>query len=118
MNRLGKNTRVPVSFNEEEYRRIVEATQKSTVLELNHFVKILIHTGLNKIDIEGKYIIFKFDKEQKYKDLLRFKTFSVKITEEDYKKIAYIVEHTPFSTASLLKYLILPQVNEILKEGK
>lgn len=116
--KIDKDERLPVFFNKEEYEKVEQAAQQSSVLGINQFVRVLVHTGLEKIDMNGKEITLKFDVTQSYKDLTRYKAVMIKTTDRDYEKIMKIVDVIPFRVSLFLKYLVMQQISKILEEGK
>lgn len=110
---MQKNNAVAIYFSKEEYIKVEKATTYS-VLKGTSLMKVLIKNGLDEMGNSSE-LIFRFDKN-KVIDKTIYKTKVVRLDEKEFEAIVQMSSCIPFSMSHLVKYLIMPQVDEILEK--
>ncbi len=110
------NNTISIYFSKDEYERAQKAMQHS-VLGWNPLLKVFIKNGLDGLGDKDK-LVFVFDRNclVDKKDKKTFKTKVVRLDEKEYADMVKICDCTPFSMSNLAKYLIMPQVDEIIEK--
>lgn len=109
---MNKSNTISIYLTDEEQEKAEEARNYG-VLNQTGFFKILIKNGLDEME-KSKELVFHFDRSKKYgKSAKRMKV--IRLEKSLYLEMEKICEATPFSMSSLAKYLIMPQVDEIIQ---
>lgn len=101
-----------LSLSEEEDKRVEEAIRYS-VLNGTGFFNVLLKNKLDEID-KSTELVFVFPKNGMYKKTAE-KTRTIALDNQLIDSMKYICSCTPFSMSALAKYLIMPQIDEIVQ---
>lgn len=110
---MNKKPSVSIYFTKNEYERVEKAIENS-ILDWNPLVKLMIKNGLEKIGKTEK-LVFEFDKSNVV-EKNTYKTKVVRMDDKGYKELMQICACTPFSMSNLAKYIIMPQIDQIIEK--
>lgn len=104
---------IAIYFSKDEYEKVSSAASQ-TILKETQMLMVMIKKGLDTMQHQQE-LVFKFDKVPKDKKVEITKT--IRVDPMVYDDLSKIRECTPFTMSNLAKYYIMPQVDEILREG-
>lgn len=104
---------IAIYFTEEEQKKIDEAENYS-IIKGRMFLNMLLKMGLENIPVSENKMLFEVEMRPIYKkDSTRNRT--IRIEHEVREKIDTICSFAPFSRSGLARYLIIPEVDKIIK---
>lgn len=103
-----------VNFSEPELHKLEEAAQYS-LLSGGVLVKVLLKNGLDEFSKNEQQLTFIFDKNKKF-GREAYKSKAMKLDPMLYTEMEEICNCTPFSMSSLAKYLVMPQIDQIIEK--
>lgn len=110
---MHRTNSIGIYFSRSEYER-VEKALAYTILDWTPLAKVLLKKGLDAFEQKNN-LTFVFNKNKKV-DKTKYKTKVVRLDEQGYQKMVRLCECTPFSMSTLAKYLIMPQLDEIIEK--
>lgn len=113
MNQLNKP--VHIRFNQMEFKKIELAKKYTAINSTNNMIRSCVNMGLKNMCENGQ-IKMVFDLNQKVDKTKGYVT-QVTFDEEYNKELNKIFECVPMTPSSIIKYIIMPEIEKIIENG-
>lgn len=104
---------IAIYFTKEEKKKLDKA-EKYSLVKGRMFLNMLLKSGLENIRTHENKMVFEIEMKPKFKNGDAISK-TVRVEPEIRKEIDKICSYAPFSRSGLARYLIIPELDKIIK---